>query len=320
MKTLRWLLFIPVAAILAIACSFGIASLMPFRSYSQEHLFLSLISPRGLAPYILERFIPVALFVVIGAMLAPTQGRKVIVTLGLLGGVFGWPFGPQYSLEGGSVFYAAASFGTLVGCAVGLLLAFQWQTKRRKEEPIQLPEPTSGLAPGRGSSQSFGKNMALGTRRQRIQPIVFSIVGLALLVAGLWLYRESDPKTKHRRVLARFERWFHTGLTQQPADPEARGIYEVKRALWTASGNWPLWYPENAPTQKLALVADYLDRTHGSDFNSYAGALHVEALLEEVSPTLHDYPWIAQLREMQADGTIPPPPHESTSPAQKTKR
>lgn len=138
MKTLRWLLFIPVAATLAVACSFGIASLMPSRSYSEEHLFLSLISPRGLAPYILERFVPVALFVLIGAMLAPARRRKVVVGLGVLGGVFGWPFGPQYSLEGSSMFYAAASLGTLLGCATGLLLAFQWQTKRKKEEPIQI--------------------------------------------------------------------------------------------------------------------------------------------------------------------------------------
>lgn len=150
MKPLRWLLFIPVAAISAVACSFGIASLMPSRSYSEEHLILSLVSPRGLAPYILERFVPVALFVVIGAMLAPTHGRKVVVALGVLGGVFGWPFGSQYSLEGGSVFYAAASVGTLLGCAVGLLLAFRWQTKRRKEEPIQSPQTTTGSeAPGR---------------------------------------------------------------------------------------------------------------------------------------------------------------------------
>jgi hypothetical protein len=144
MKTLRWLIFIPVAAALAVACSFGIASLMPSRSYSEEHLFLSLISPRGLAPYVLERFIPVALFILIGAMLAPSHGRKVVVVLGVLGGVFGWPFGPQYSLEGGSMFYATASLGTLLGCAVGLLLAFQWQAKRRKEAPIQPPQTTPG--------------------------------------------------------------------------------------------------------------------------------------------------------------------------------
>lgn len=136
MKTLRWLIFIPVAAALAVASSFGIASLMPSRSYSEEHLFLSFVSPRGLAPYVLERFVPVTLFVFIGAMLAPSHGRKVVVLLGVLGGVFGWPFGPQYSLEEGSVFYAAASLGTLLGCAVGVLLAFQWQAKRRKEEPI----------------------------------------------------------------------------------------------------------------------------------------------------------------------------------------
>ena len=150
MKTLRWLIFIPLAAALAVACSFGIASLMPTRTYSEEHPILSFVSPRGLAPYVLERFVPIALFVFVGVMLAPSHGRKVVVVLGVLGGVFGWPFGPQYSLAGGSVFYAASAIGTLLGCAFGLLLAFQWQTKRRKKEPIQPPQTTTGsCAPGR---------------------------------------------------------------------------------------------------------------------------------------------------------------------------
>lgn len=152
MNALRWLIFIPVAATLAVVCSFGIGSLMSSRSYSEEHLFLSLVSPWGLAPFILERLIPVALFVVIGTVLAPSQGRKVVVVLGVLGGIFSGPFGPRYELEGGSAFFAAASLGSILGCAIGLLLAFQFQTKRRTKSPIKSPEPTTGLAPGRGSS------------------------------------------------------------------------------------------------------------------------------------------------------------------------
>lgn len=135
MRTLRWVVFIPGAAIVAVACSFGIGGLMPVRSFSEEHLFLSFVSPRGLVPFILERMIPVALFVVIGTMLAPSHGRKVVVLLGVMGGLFGGPFGPQYELEGGSAFFAA-SLGSALGCAVGLLLAFQLQAKRRKKEPV----------------------------------------------------------------------------------------------------------------------------------------------------------------------------------------
>jgi hypothetical protein len=152
MKALRWATFIPLAAILAIACSFGIGSLLPFRSYSAEHLLLSLVSPRGLAPFILERMVPVALFVVVGTMLAPTQGRKVVIVLGILGGIFGAPFGPQYELEGGSAFFAAAAFGSTMGCGIGLLLAFQWQALRRSKNPLQVPEPMSGLPPDHGSA------------------------------------------------------------------------------------------------------------------------------------------------------------------------
>ena len=127
-----------------------------------------------------------------------------------------------------------------------------------------------------------------------------------LLIGGCAVAFYFDPDEQHRRVVRRIGRWVRPELNA-PTALEARGIHEVKRALFTASGNWPLWYRTNAPTEKLAAVADYLDRTQGADFASYGGALHVLALLEEVSPTLHDYPWIEQLREMQADGSIPAP-------------
>jgi hypothetical protein len=133
MKTLRWLLFIPVAAALAIACGFGISGLMPTRSYSEAHPFLSLISPQGLAPFILERMVPVALFILVGSILAPSPGRKVVVILGVFGGLVGAPFGPQYSLAGGSVFFAAAALGSILGCAIGLVTAFMWQAKLGKK-------------------------------------------------------------------------------------------------------------------------------------------------------------------------------------------
>jgi hypothetical protein len=115
------------------------------------------------------------------------------------------------------------------------------------------------------------------------------------------------PDVMHRRTLKRMERWIRPELGT-PAAGEARGIHEVKRALSAAAVNWPLWYRQNAPTEKLVVVADYLDRTKGAAFQSYAGALHVLALLEDVSPSLHDYPWIESLREMQNEGIIPPPP------------
>ncbi len=143
MKTLRWITFIPIAATLAVTCSFVIGGLLSFRSFSQEHFFLSVVSPRGLAPQIIERLIPVALFVIVGALLAPSLERKVVAALGLLGGLCGWPFGPQYSLAQGHVFYAAGSAGTLAGCALGMFVAFSWQAKRRDKEPNQPPQPTT---------------------------------------------------------------------------------------------------------------------------------------------------------------------------------
>ena len=147
MKLLRWFLFIPVAAISAVACGFGVGALFDYRSYDKDHLLLSLISPRGLAPEIVERLVPVALFVFIGAVIAPSHGRKVVALLGVLGGMFGWPFGPRYSLAYGHVFYAASAGGTLLGCAIGLLGAFQWQARCRRGMPNPMAEPSS---PSRG--------------------------------------------------------------------------------------------------------------------------------------------------------------------------
>jgi len=143
MKLLRWFLLIPVAAMAAVACGFGVGALFDYRSYDKEHIFLSLISPRGLAPQIIERLIPVALFVIIGTVIAPSRGKRVVVLLGVLGGIFGWPFGPGYSLAYGHVFYAASAGGTLLGCAIGLLTAFQWQARCRRETPNHTAEPTS---------------------------------------------------------------------------------------------------------------------------------------------------------------------------------
>ena len=143
MKLLRWFLFIPVAAMAAVACGFGIGGIFHYRSYDKNHILLSLISSRGLAPQIIERLVPVALFVVIGAVIAPSHGRKVVVLLGVLGGMFGWPFGSEYSLAYGHVFYVASACGTLLGCAIGLLVAFQWQIRCRREALNHTAEPTS---------------------------------------------------------------------------------------------------------------------------------------------------------------------------------
>lgn len=132
MKIIRWILFIPVAGIAAIAFGTAIGAAFPSRSYDPNRLFLSIVSPWGLAPQIAERFLPVTFFVALGALIAPGDGKKVVVCLGLLGGVCGWPppivLGP-YSHG----FYAASAAGALTGCAMGMLLALY--LRRRRSSP-----------------------------------------------------------------------------------------------------------------------------------------------------------------------------------------
>ncbi len=161
-----------------------------------------------------------------------------------------------------------------------------------------------------------------GPFRLRKKFVLAVVILLAIVVAGWFSFTSGlTPHQRHRRVLERIQRWTktHGNPWALPEGSEARGINEVKRAIFTATGNWPLWYPENAPTEKLKAVADYLDRTNGADFSTYASALHVLKLLEDVSPTLHDYPWVEHLREMQDDGEIPKPPPQRTgeTPARK---
>ena len=129
MKFIRWLIFLPVAAIAAVATGFSVASLFPERSFSPDHVMLSIVHPRGLAGFILARFAAVVVFVLLGSLLAPGSGRKVVVVLALLGGVYSMPL-PTW--PGGDVpqFFGASIAGALIGCAVGMLLAFHLRPRR----------------------------------------------------------------------------------------------------------------------------------------------------------------------------------------------
>lgn len=129
MKIIRWLGFIPLAGIVAILCGIAIGRAFPSRSFDPNRLLLSIVSPWGLAPQIAERLLPVAIFVVLGAAIAPGVQKKIVVGLGLLGGVFGWPL-PIMLGPYDHVFYAASAAGTLIGCALGMLLAFRLQNRR----------------------------------------------------------------------------------------------------------------------------------------------------------------------------------------------
>ena len=141
MKIIRWLLFLPVSAMLAIVCGIQISDHFLSRSYDRRHIFLSIISPRGLAPEILERFIPVLLLILVGTIIAPSRGRKVVISLGVLGGLFGMPLLSEVVPPGTECFFVAGLAGVLLGCAVGMLLAFELQTYRRKRWPNQAPDP-----------------------------------------------------------------------------------------------------------------------------------------------------------------------------------
>lgn len=143
MNVLRWLTFLPVATIAAVGTGFALSSLFPERSFEPDHLLLSVVHPRGLAGYIVPRFSSAVVFVLLGSLLAPGTGRKVVISLALLGGVFSFP-PPAWPGAEILSFYSAAVSGALVGCAVGMLFGFHLR-RRRSSRSSEIRAPDAAL-------------------------------------------------------------------------------------------------------------------------------------------------------------------------------
>lgn len=143
MKILRWLLFLPVAAIAAVATGFAVASLFPTGSFHPDHVMLSIVHPRGLAGFILPRFLAVTVFMLLGSLLAPGSGRKVVIVLAVLAGVYSVPV-PTWPGADVPEFFSASVAGAFVGCAVGMLLGFHLR-RRRSSRHSQLRAADAAL-------------------------------------------------------------------------------------------------------------------------------------------------------------------------------
>lgn len=167
-----------------------------------------------------------------------------------------------------------------------------------------------------GQSADDGAASVPGLRRRcRWRRALLVTLGILCVPGALFVAAYRHPAWVRRRVIARIDRWMDTKPGPAATPLEATGINEVEGALHTALYN-ALWYPRNAPTEKLDVVADYLDRTRGADFRSFAGALHVVEMLGEVSPPLTDYARIEQLRVMQSQGLIPDQPRIPGAPGE----
>lgn len=155
MNILRRLLFIPFSAVAAVTIGFRFSAVFSEGYYSKHHIFYSIV---GLAPSFFGRCLPVAAFVVLGTVIAPRPGKMTVSCLGLLGGVFGWPFGPIYEeFLVMPTFYLVEGVGAITGAALGMLIGFA--VARRKKRPNQPLQPTpmsvtppadAGAAPATG--------------------------------------------------------------------------------------------------------------------------------------------------------------------------
>jgi hypothetical protein len=148
MNLLRWIACFP-AAFLASYVGWGFA-LRIFSGVSSTYGDGVISSLVGLLPLVTEAAIPTVVFVLAGVTVAPSKERRVCFVF----------FGLSLLFSGGGIhllqhqngyfgFWLASAGGIIVGAIIGLAASLRIQRLRR---PIQLPEPTSGLAPGRGSS------------------------------------------------------------------------------------------------------------------------------------------------------------------------
>ena len=145
MKMLRRLLCIPGAAVVAVTVGFMWASVFRSAYFSEDSVLRSL---EGLAPLFLGRCIPVMVFVTLAAAVAPAPRLTSIAVFGVLGGVFGWPFGPRYVLtQLGPTFYLAEGLGAIAGAGVGMIIALAISRKRKATK--SSTESLSGQAPPR---------------------------------------------------------------------------------------------------------------------------------------------------------------------------
>lgn len=118
-RTLRWLLFIPVA---------GIATMLLriFWSDFPVSYALSGNSLRDLLPLVASfagRGISVAIFMSVGALVAPKVGAVQIALLGLFSGLYSWPFGAIYEIMPHRL-YICELVSTISAVAMGMMIAF----------------------------------------------------------------------------------------------------------------------------------------------------------------------------------------------------
>jgi hypothetical protein len=139
MKTLRRILCVPIAALIAIAMSLLWASIFTGASYSERSVFYSAV---GLAPLFLGRFIPVALFVILGTAIAPAPRILGVFGFGALGGVFGWPLALRSDgFNASHTFHNTEILGAIAGAGIGILVGLLI-LRKNTQKPNQTPHPT----------------------------------------------------------------------------------------------------------------------------------------------------------------------------------
>ena len=144
MKVARWIIFLPVAAVVSFVAAALTRPGASYHGFSAPYLLATLL---GIAPMVFQNVAVMVLFIAMATWIAPSSKKGVAVACVLIGALFTLPI-PEWEID--LVFPLIGWCSRVTGAILGLLLVFY--LLKKKKTPNQPPEPTSGLAPGRGSS------------------------------------------------------------------------------------------------------------------------------------------------------------------------
>lgn len=138
MKTLRWIVCVPLAMMASLLTWAGVKKFVPSSFYSGGQSMIE--NALALLPLILAAILPNIVFALVGAMTAPTVGKAVSFVF----------FGLTFCLSAGGldialtrapefrVFFVAASISYVAGAVLGLAASLRLQQHRREKLPASI--------------------------------------------------------------------------------------------------------------------------------------------------------------------------------------
>lgn len=127
---MRWIVVLPISLTVSITIGLLVKSAFNERTFSLEHIILSIVHPQGVMGFFWERAFAVFTFVGLCAWITPGRSRVPVVLSALLASVYAIPI-QDASWPLATPFYVTAIVGIVFGCISGTIFGF-WLRRRRK--------------------------------------------------------------------------------------------------------------------------------------------------------------------------------------------